>query len=107
MHGADMVGHHLGLGKVGRALQADGKGVQAGPVGAGLGVVLDTVFAELLGNGGDDAGVQTAAEQHAIGDITHQLALNGGLEAIADCLDTCLIIFHSIILHPVATIIAF
>ena len=54
VYGADMLRHHAGLGQIGRTLQADGKGMQAGPPGAALRVVLDAVLREALGNGGDD-----------------------------------------------------
>ena len=47
----DMVGHHLGLGQIRRTFQAHGEGVQTGPIGTRLRVVLDTMLAELLGNG--------------------------------------------------------
>ena len=50
----DMVGYHLGLGQIGRTFQAHSEGVQTGPVGTRLRVVLDTMLAELLGNGRDD-----------------------------------------------------
>ena len=36
VHSTDMVGYHLGLGKIGSALQTYGKRVQTRPIGLGL-----------------------------------------------------------------------
>ena len=44
VNGADMVGHHLGLGQVGGSLQTDGKGVQTRPISFGLRIVLDAML---------------------------------------------------------------
>ena len=71
MDGADMVGNELCLGKIRCTLQAYGKTVQAGPIGAGLRIVLDAVLAELLGDGRDDGRIQSAREQYAIRHIRH------------------------------------
>ena len=105
MHGSDMVGHEFGLGEIWRSLQTYGKGVQTGPVGTRLGIILDTHLGIFLGNGRDHAGVQATGEQHAIGHIRHQLSLHGGLEGIVDNLHTGGIVLHRVVLHPVSTII--
>ena len=51
MDGTDMIGHETGLGQIGGALQTHGKGVETGPIGLGLGVVLDTHLGVFLGDG--------------------------------------------------------
>ena len=101
-----MVGHELRLGQVGRTLQTHGKRVQTGPVGLGLRVVLDTHLTVFLGNGRDDAGVESAREQHAIRDVGHQLALHGILQGVVDSLDRGRIILHGLIFEPVALVVA-
>ena len=101
-----MVGHELRLGQVGRTLQTHGKRVQTGPVGLGLGVVLDTHLTVFLGNGRDDAGVETAREEHTIGHVGHQLTPDGILQCIVDSLDRGRIILHGIIFEPVALVVA-
>ena len=88
VYGADVVGHESRLGQVGSPLQSHGEGVQAGPVGLGLRVVLDAMLAELLGDGGDDAAVETAGEQYTIRNIGHELALHGSFKGIVDGLNT-------------------
>ena len=55
-----MVGHKLGLCQIRRTLQSYGKRVQAGPVGFGLRIVLDTHLGIFLGDGGDDTRIETA-----------------------------------------------
>ena len=100
-----MISHELRLGEIGGPLQANGKGVQTGPVGLRLGVVLDTHLRVFLSDGRDDGRVETTREQHTIRHITHQLALHGVLQGIVDGLHTGRIILHSIILHPVALVV--
>ena len=51
MHGTDMISHELCLGEIGSAFQANGKGVQTGPVGLRLGVVLNTHLGVFLSDG--------------------------------------------------------
>ena len=100
-----MVGYELRLGKVGRSLQTHGKRVQAGPVGACLRIILNTVLTELLGKCRDDTGVETAAEQHTVWHITHQLTLHGSSQTVTNGFNAGRIILHSIIVHPVTTVI--
>ena len=102
-----MVGHEFGLRQVRGALQSYGKRVQAGPVGLGLRVVLNTHLRVFLGNGRDDRRVETAREQHTVGHITHQLTLDGSLQRIVDGFDTGGIVLHGVVLHPIATIVPF
>ena len=60
MYSADMVSHQSCFRKVGSPLQSHGKRVQSWPVGFCLTIVLNAVFAELLGDGRDDATVKSA-----------------------------------------------
>ena len=101
-----MLGHHAGLGQIGRTLQADGKGMQAGPPGAALRVVLDAVLRKALGNGGDDRRVEAAAEQHAVGHVGHQLTAHGILQSVVQVGDGGAVVLHGIVAHPVALIVA-
>ncbi len=64
--GANMVGHEFGLCQIWRTLQSYGKGVQTGPVGFRLGIVLDTHLRVFLSNGGNDGRIQTTRKQHAV-----------------------------------------
>ena len=84
VHGADVVGDETGGGQIRRPLQADAEGVQAGPPRLGEVVVLDAVAGEALGDGRDDRRVQSPGQQHAVGDIGHELAVDGGLEGVAE-----------------------
>ena len=79
--------------------------MQTGPIGTRLGVVLDAVLAELLCEGRDDAGIQTATEQHAVGHVTHQLALHGSSQAVTNGFYRGRVVLHGIILHPVTKIV--
>ena len=65
------------------------------------------MLAELLGYGRDDRRIESAAEQYAIGNIGHQLALHGVFQRIAKSIDACLVILHRIIIEPVALVVAF
>ena len=105
VHGTDVVGHQLGLGQVGSTLQTNGKGVQTGPIGFGLRVILDAVLREFLGDGRDDGGIESARKQHTIGHIGHELALNSSGQSVSDSLNTCRIVLHGFILHPVTTVV--
>ena len=80
--------------------------MQTGPVGLGLAVILDAVFAELLRQCRDDTTVKTTAQQHTIGHVTHQLALHGSSKSITDSLHRSRIILHVIIVEPVTLIVA-
>ena len=51
MHGADVVGHELGLGKVGCALESHGERVQARPPCLAAAAVLYAPLGVFLGNG--------------------------------------------------------
>ena len=80
VHGADIVGHQLGLRQIGRTFQSHGKRMEPRPVGSTLGIILDAVGGKALGDGRDDRRVETAGKQHAIGHVTHQLTADGRLE---------------------------
>ena len=79
--------------------------MQSWPVGTCLGIVLNAVFTELFGNGGNDTGIQAAAEQHSIRDVAHQLPLDGCGEGIVDIFYAGRIVFHGGIVKPVALVI--
>ena len=105
VNGTDVVGHQLGLGQIGCTLQSYGKRVQAGPVGFGFRVVLDTHLAVFLGDGRDYTRVESARQQHTVRHVAHQLALNGTFECVVDSLYRCGVVLHGIVLHPVALVV--
>ena len=80
---------------------------QTRPIGACLRVVLYAMLAELLGNSRDYRRVKSAAEQHAIGNVGHQLTPHRVLESITNSVDACFVILHSIIFKPVTMVVAF
>ena len=63
------------------------------------------MLTEPLCDGGDDARVETATQQHTVGHIGHQLTLHGLLQRIVDSLHRGGIILHGIVLHPVTTVV--
>ncbi|MNC03055.1 hypothetical protein D3C75_504480 [compost metagenome] len=101
MYGAEVIGHLAGGGEIRRAFQAHGEGVQLGPPGLALAIVLYPAGGVELGDGGDDGGVQTAGEQHAVGHVTHQLAFDRRFQRgfqlglVAD------VVLDRTVLHPV------
>ena len=107
MDGADVLGHETCFRQVGSPFQTYGKTVETRPVGLGAAVVLDAHFAILFGNGGNHRRVETAAEQHTIWHVGHQLSLHGFLQSVVDGSDTYRIVLHGIIFHPIATVIPF
>ena len=107
MNSADMIGHKFGLCQIRRTFQSYGKRVQTGPVGLGFRIVLNTHLGIFLGDGRDDAAVETTREQYTVRHVAHQLALHCIFEGIVDGLDRGGIILHSVVLHPVTTIIPF
>ena len=107
MNSADMIGHKFGLCQIRRTFQSYGKRVQTGPVGLGFRIVLNTHLGIFLGDGRDDAAVETTREQYTVRHVAHQLALHCIFEGIVDGLDRGGIILHSVVLHPVATIVPF
>ena len=102
MHRADRLGHLAGSHQVGCPLQADCEGVELWPPSIDLVTALDTFCGVFLGDGRGDGGVESTGEQHAIGHVTHQLPLNGCLQRIVHILCAGGVVFHVVILHPVA-----
>ena len=102
VHGAYMLGHQTCLLQVGRSLETHGKGVQAWPPGTRLSAVLHSARSEFLCYGADDAAVQSAAQQHSIGHVAHQLALDGLLQAHTQTVDVGSVVLYCLIVHPVA-----
>mmetsp|Transcript_11166 Transcript_11166/g.35629 ORF Transcript_11166/g.35629 Transcript_11166/m.35629 type:complete len:355 (-) Transcript_11166:755-1819(-) len=78
VRGAEKVGHLLGRGQVGGALEADAERVHARPVHGLLGVAG--------GHAGDERGVKTTAEEHAPRHVAHH-ALDNGLFELLPQLD--------------------
>jgi hypothetical protein len=83
VHGADRFGGDRGGGEVGRTFQADRERVQARPPGFGGVVVLDAMTGVARGDGGDQRGIESARQQHAVGHVGHQLPVHGALEGFA------------------------
>ncbi len=106
VYGAYVVCHQSCLVQVGSTLQSHGEGVQTGPVGFALAVVLNAVLGEYLGNGRDDGGVESAGEQYSVGHIRHQLTLDGILQRIVYGFDAGRVVLHLVILHPVTLVVA-
>ncbi len=102
-----IIGNKTSLSEVGCALESYGKGVQSRPVGTCLGVVLDTLFAELLGYGGNYRRVQASRQQHSIGNIAHKLSFNGSRQCISHSLNTGGVVLDGIVVEPITTIITF
>ena len=100
-----MLGHETGFRQVGSPFQAYGKTVETRPIGFGTTVILDAHLTVLFGNGGNHRRVETAAEQHTIGHVGHQLSLHGFLQSVVDGSDTHWIVLDGIIFHPIATVI--
>ncbi len=105
MHGAYMVGHETGLGKVGRTLQAHCKRVETRPPGFGLAVILDAVLGIFLCNGTYHRRVKPAGKQYSVGHIAHQLTLHGILKCIVYGVDACVVVLHVVIFHPVTGVV--
>ena len=96
MHGSDVLCHQSGFSQVGSALQSYGEGVQPWPVGLCLASVLYTYGREFLGNGRDDRRVESAAEQHSVGHVAHQLSLHRSLECVVYLFDGSLLLWCSL-----------
>ncbi len=110
VHGAYVAGHEAGFGEVGSSLEPHGKGVKPWPVGWRLAVVLDAARGIALGNGRYHRRVEAAAQQHPIGHIAHELALDSGIEGIAQPCHCLMLVErgmgHSLVAHPVARVVA-
>ena len=102
----DVVGNEACLCQVGSTFQTNGKRVQTGPVGTSAAIILYAVFTELLGNGRDDTGVETAGEKYAVRHVGHQLPTDSILKGIVNDLHAGFVILYRLIFKPVTLIIA-
>ena len=82
VYGTDVVGNFLGLGQVRGTFQSHGEAVELRPPRSGLPVGFDAVCRKLPRYGRNDGTVQSAGEQHAIGNVAHQLAAYGSFQGI-------------------------
>ena len=71
VHSADGVRDLLRGREVGRSLQADGEAVDAGPPSLRLLAIVDPVFCEFHGDGGDDGTVEAARDEQAVWYVAH------------------------------------
>ena len=81
---ADIVGNETCLLQIWRTFQSYGKGMESWPIGTCLSIVFNAVFGIAFGNGGNDTGIESTAEQYTVWHIGHQLALHGLAERLAD-----------------------
>ena len=99
-----MLCHATGFLQVGSSLESHGEGVQAWPPCTSLSSVLHAFGCKLLGNGADDAAIQSSAEQYAIGYITHHLLFDCFLKSHPKLVYVGRIVLYGIIFHPVACV---
>ena len=102
MDSTDVFRDHARLLQVRSALQADGERMEARPPGPRLRIVLDAHRAELLGNRRDHRRIQAAGQQHAVGNVGHQLALHRRLQRRAELRRVGRIVLDRVVGHPVA-----
>ena len=81
-----MVCHFLGFGQVGGSLEAYGEAVELWPPSCRCIVCLHTHGGIFLCDGRDDRRVESAAQEHSVGHVAHELALNGSLQSVVDIL---------------------
>ncbi len=105
--GAQVIGHLAGGGKIWRAFQADGEGVQLGPPGLALVIVFHPAGGVELGDGGDDGRIQPAGEQHAVGHVAHQLALDRRFQRGLELRLVADVVLDRAVFHPVALVPGF
>ena len=99
-----MLCHATGFLQVGSSLESHGEGVQAWPPCTSLSSVLHALGSIFLCNGTYDAAVQSAAEQYAIGYVTHELLLHGFLKSHPKLVYVGRIVLYGIVFHPVACV---
>ena len=102
VHRPYVVGHLLCLNQVGRAAQTYGERVQTGPPGGRKPVGLDAARRIFLRDGRDYRAVEAAGEEHAVGHVAHKLAPDGAFERIAQLFRRGGVVFHSLVVEPVA-----
>ena len=102
VYGADVAGHLARLQQVRGPLQPDGEGVELRPPGIVLAIGLDALGGILLGYGRDDAAVQSAGQEHTVGDVAHQLPADGLLQAYAQGIDVGRVAGDGVVVHPIA-----
>ena len=99
--GAEVIGHLAGGSEIRRPFQADGEGVQLGPPGFALAIVFHPAGGIELGDGGDDGRIQTTGEQHAVGHVAHQLALDRRFQGRFELGLVADVVLDRRVLHPV------
>ena len=90
------------LGKVGRPFQSDGEGVELRPPCLLPSAGLDAPGSILLGDCRDDGAVESARQQHPVGNVAHQLALYGGFQGVMQFVHRRRVVFHGVIVRPFA-----
>ena len=104
MHRAYVVGYQTRLRQVGRSLESHGKRVETRPPGTASAVGLYTAFGVALGDGTDNAAVESAREQHSVGHVAHHLAFHGSAKTLTYCVAARRVVLHVVVLHPVALV---
>ena len=81
MDGPYVLGHATGRQQIGRTFQANGERMQPGPPGCHAIILIHTLGAEFGCDRGHNGRIDTAGNEHAVGNITHKLPVNGGFQS--------------------------
>ena len=102
-----MIGYQTGFGQIGCSFKSNGKGMQTGPPGTRLAIILNSVFRVAFGDGRYHARVEASAEEHPVGHVTHELSLDSRAQGLPDVFAARGIVLHGIVSEPVAHVITF
>ena len=100
----DVVGDLACGTEVGSAFQADGERVEAGPPRTVASFGLDAAVGEAFGYGRDDRRIESARQQHAVGNIGHQLPSDGRFERRAQRGRVGVALLDGFVVEPVARV---
>ena len=72
--------YFLGCSNIGAAFQSNAEAVHLRPPGFSVVFVIDALLRKVFGHGGNDGRIQPTADEQSVGDIAHQVGLNGLLQ---------------------------
>ena len=104
VHRTDVVGDLACGTEVGSAFQADGERVEAGPPRTVASFGLDAAVGEAFGYGRDDRRIESARQQHAVGNVGHQLPSDGRFERRAQRGRVGVALLDGFVVEPVARV---